>query len=285
MVTLRRCSKYFLAPILERTFVYSRYEEFLESISDSSRYRIVPLKDLPSEKTKARIAISLRHDVDWDLRSALEMAKIEHEYRMKATYFILHTARYYGVTKKDYVMHKHSIIPILQKIQNQYGHEIGWHNDLVTLECVYGIDPKSYLQQELQWLRRNGISIVGTAAHGSIYCRKFGFHNNYFFHDFPETLGEFPSNRSVNIKGRERFISKAYLRDFGLEYEAYHLPNVHSQFADCSSGGRNGRRWHPADLSLDGFSPGDRIVILTHPSLWGHSVYRKYLQLASFLLK
>lgn len=285
MKEFRKYLGYFLKPISERRFTYSRYEGFLESISDLSRYQIVPLKDLCQQSGEDRAVVSLRHDIDWDLSGAVEIARIEYEHNMQATYFVLHTAKYYGITRRNRVEHREKIIPILRRIQDAYGHEIGWHNDLVTLQCFYGIDPKEYLQEELQWLRNNGIKMVGTATHGSKYCYRFKYHNRYFFHDFSERMDEFPNNASVNINGNKVPITKACLRDFNFEYEAYHLPDVSFSFADCEFVGESKKRWHPEDLNLHNFKPEDKVVILTHPCHWGRSVCHKYLQLASFLLK
>jgi hypothetical protein len=261
----------------ERRFLYCYYEQFLSSISDSKRYKNVPLRDFTKTNPQERIVISLRHDVDRDLVGALEIARIEHQYNLRSTFFILHTAQYYGPTKKNYTKHNERIIPVLQKMQNEYGHEIGWHNDLVTLECIYGINPREYLKKELQWLRSNGINIVGSASHGSRYCYKFKYHNSYFFSEFSETVDGFPNNQMINTGDGQCFITKASLTEFGLEYEAYHLNN-NFYFSDSSFVEGKKSRWHPGELRLEEFKPGDKIIILIHPDHWNHSISHKFLK-------
>ena len=279
---LTRYLKYSIKPLQERRFVYSRYDRVLRSMSDSSRYQIMPLKDFSREKYREdRVTIFLRHDVDYDLTGALEMARIEHKYGFRGTYFILHSARYYGITRKNYVRHNDRIIPILLKMQDEYGHEIGWHNDLVTLECIYGVNPREYLQEELQWLRNNGIKIAGVAAHDSIYRRRFNYHNRYFFHDLSDnSLCE----QLVNVNGDQRFITKAYLKDFDLEYEAYNVEGISSSFGDCDFIGNKRRRWSLEDLRLADFGLGARIIIVIHPIHWARSICDKYMKLVSLLL-
>lgn len=279
-MVLARYLKYLVKPLAEREFVYDNYDRFLRSITESSRYRAMPLRELSSENPgDDHVAVSLRHDVDHDLRGALEMARMEHEYGLRGTYFILHSARYYGVTKKNYTRHNEWIIPVLRRIQDDYGHEIGWHNDLVTLECIYRVDPRKYLHEELQWLRDNGIEITGAAAHGSRYCRRFGYDNSYFFHDLS---GDSSTERFVNVNGEEVPITKACLEDFDLEYEAYHLQDISFYRGDCDVG--LNRRWSPEDLTLMDFAPGARIIVLIHPIHWGRSIAHKYRKLASLLL-
>lgn len=267
----------FLRIATEKQFLYAYYKRFLSSISDLKRYQVVPLKDFRKTNPPDRIVISIRHDVDWDLQSAMEMAKIEHQHNIKSTFFILHTEPYYGVTKKGRAEHREELIPELKKLQDEYGHEIGWHNDLVTLQCIYGIEPKRYLENELHWLRSNGIKIAGTASHGSIYCYKYKYHNGYFFNDFSELIEGFPSTDVINV-GREHCITaKASLAQFGLEYEAYHLDNGF-YFSDCKFI-KNGRlRWSPEELPLESFKQGDKIIILIHPEHWGNSIYHKFLR-------
>lgn len=270
-------SNSFLRFVSEKRFLYAYYERFLSAISDLKRYQIVPLKDFRKTNPPDHIVISLRHDVDGDLQSAIEMAKIEHQHNIKSTFFILHTAPYYGVTKKGRAEHSEELIPELKKLQDEYGHEIGWHNDLVTLQCIYGIDPKQYLQKELCWLRSKGIKITGTASHGSIYCYKYKYHNSYFFSEFSEPIDEFPSTSVINIGQEHCIIAKASLAQFGLEYEAYHLDNGF-YFSDSAfvKGGR--LRWSPEGLHLEGFKVKDKVIILIHPEHWDHSMYRKFLK-------
>jgi len=55
------------------------------------------------------------------------------------------------------------------------------------------------------------------AAHGSPYCREYGYRNNYIFREF------YPDDNYVMKNGKKIKIKKISLDEFGLEYEAYHL--------------------------------------------------------------
>jgi len=122
----------------EYNFSYAEYSRFLMKISDQSKYKNVTLNDFLQTKTTLPV-ISLRHDIDGNIDSALKIAEMEYRHNINATYFILHTAEYYGTTEKNYEKHNEEIIPLLKKLQDDYNHEIGWHNDLVTLDFIYGI--------------------------------------------------------------------------------------------------------------------------------------------------
>ena len=127
--------------------------------------------------------IGLRHDIDVDLNVAFQFSEIESNLGFRSTYFILHTAPYYLANSNNMAVHSEKIIPILKTMQDDRHFEIGWHNDLVTLQVIYNINPVTFLHNELNWLRSNGINIVGTAAHGSNYCKTYHYMNFYFFEE------------------------------------------------------------------------------------------------------
>jgi hypothetical protein len=227
-------------PLTEGAFTYARYEAWLDTLGG---VRVGPLKELREAEGPF---VGLRHDVDDRLESALELGRLEHERGIRATYFILHTAPYYADRDR--------VLRTLHTLQDDYGHEIGWHNDLVTLRLVDGVDVGDYLDAELAWLRAGGIELTGTAAHGSPHCYRLGYHNNYVFLGWDEPEPGFP---------RTDVGPKLDPAEYGLEYEAYHLP-YDTHVSDSRFEG--GRRAHPS-----AFVPGGRTVVLVHPCHWDRS--------------
>lgn len=263
-------------PARERRFTYDRYDAFLARLLADPRVEPLPLRQLATADPDGRVLVGIRHDVDDRLESALQMAELEHRRGVRATYFVLHTARYYG--ERD-----PRLLDALRRLQ-ELGHEVGWHNDLVTLQLVYGIDPVEYLARELRRLRGNGIDVVGTAAHGSIHCHRLGFHNNEFFLDWPEAVpGGRTSRARIPVAGEERELRRGRLADFGLEYEAYHL-GEDRYFSDARFDER-GRRWHPELLDLGELGPGERAVVLVHPCHWDRSLGAKYVRVVKRLTR
>ena len=263
-------------PALERRFTYGRYDAFLARLVADPRVEVLTLRQLATADPGRRVLLGLRHDVDDRLDSALRLAELEHRRGVSATYFVLHTARYYDE-------HDPRLLEALRQLQ-ALGHEIGWHNDLVTLQLVYGLDPVEYLGRELGRLRENGIDVVGTAAHGSIYCHRLGFHNNEFFLDWPKAVpGGRTSRARVPVGGEEVELRRGNLADFGLEYEAYHL-GEDRYFSDARFDER-GRRWHPDLLELGDLRPRERVVVLVHPCHWDESLGAKYARVVRRLAR
>jgi hypothetical protein len=245
-----------LFPLTERAFVYGRYDGWIAGLAPAT---VVPLRELAVTPAPA---VGLRHDVDSRLESALALARIEQAHGVRATYFVLHTSSYY----RD----REATLRSLRVIQDDLGHEIGWHNDLATLQLVHGVDAATYLARELEWLRAAGIRITGAAAHGSPHCHRLGYLNNYVFSGWDEPQPGFPRT-NVGVKLNPT--------DFGLEYEAYHLPND-LYFSDSSFDGS--RRRHPAGVQLD---QAQRTIVLIHPCHWDASTFAKWRRLAAKLAR
>ena len=237
----------FLFPFTESRFTFAWYERFLDRLADRD---VVLMRDF----ARGHGDLALRHDVDSRLESALELARRENDRGLHATYFVLHTAPYWIRT---------DLLERLRELQS-LGHEIGFHNDLVTLERVQDVNIETYARQELDRLRNGGIEIVGAAAHGSPWCHRLGFHNNYAFAGWDEPLEGFPSHTVKHKLDPE---------GLGLEYEAYHVPRD-DYFSDSSF--VDGRRQHPVDLEL---AAGRRTVILVHPCHWDWSGFAKVRRL------
>jgi hypothetical protein len=240
----------FLFPITEHAFTYARFARWLDTILDVPTVRLGELS-----AAEGRV-LALRHDVDDRLDSAVEFGRLEHGRGIAATYFVLSTAPYYRSGDP-------ALVRALRRLQDDFGHEIGWHNDLVTLEKVYGVDAGEHLDRELSWLRDEGIRIRGSASHGSPWCYRLGFHNNYVFAGWDEPIPGFPAHEVAR---------KLDPAEFGLEYEAYHL-DYDTYYSDSDFAG--GTRWHPDRTVL-----GERTVVLLHPCHWDRSSPAKAARLA-----
>ena len=250
----------------DTNFTWEKYAAFLKKISDTSKYIVLPLNEFRQTFNNKKIIIGLRHDVDVDLNVAYQFSQVETDLGFRSTYFILHSAAYYLENPNNMEVHTNKILPILKSMQNDKHFEIGWHNDLVTLQIVYNINPVTFLHNELNWLRSNGIKIYGTASHGSTYCKTYHYLNYYFFEEctYP-VVTTYVNNISVPKDGKSITILKGKLADFNLQYEAYFLNN-NKAFSDATI--TNGIRWNIGMLDLSLLQPGDRAIILLHPIHW-----------------
>jgi hypothetical protein len=250
----------------DTNFAYEKYADFLIKVSDTSKYLVLPIDEFRKRSDTNKIVIGLRHDVDNDLKIAYRFSQTEKKLGFRSTYYILHTADYYLASPTNKAIHTDSILPILKDMQNNSHFEIGWHNDLVTLQVVYHIDPVDFLHKELAWLRGNGLKITGSASHGSNYCRVYNYLNFYFFEECTwPIVGQFVNNVEIPDGNNKIILKKGRFSDFGLDYEAYFLNN-NKYFSDASF--INGQRWDIGMLDLNSLKKGDRVIILLHPIHW-----------------
>jgi hypothetical protein len=250
----------------DTNFTYEKYSRFLSAIADTKKYIVLPINEFRKKIDNNKIVIGLRHDVDVNLDLAYQFSMEEWKLGFRSTYYILHTANYYLANPGNKAVHSESIIPILKTMQNDGHFEIGWHNDLVTLQVVYNINPFNFLKQELTWLRSNGINIYGSASHGSGYCHTYGYLNYYFFEECSSPAAiQYPNNITIPVGSKKVTLTKGKFSDFDLEYEAYFLNN-NKYFSDASIVG--GIRWNIGMLDLNSLKAGDRVIILLHPIHW-----------------
>ena len=186
----------------------------------------------------------IRHDVDHSLEQAEIMAQYEESLGLKSTYFILPSAPYFKDIDKcmntlRYIIH--------------LGHEIGYHNNLVSQWVLTGRDPGAILEEHLKLFKDHWINITYMIDHGSSECHRYRFLNGYVF-TFAKMNPAYPSHEMVN--GNK--IPKIDAEKFGLKV-AFHFGKP---FSDIKG-----------DLkSLDSFkesiSKRERIYISMHPDYW-----------------
>ena len=115
-------SESILPKVTESTFSYSRYENFLVDLKEKG-YQFTSFTE-PLENLKNNPSILLRHDIDFTLEKALEMAKVEKAQNISSTFFIMLSSVFYNVFTSE-------SRELLKEILN-LGHNLGLHFDCAT---------------------------------------------------------------------------------------------------------------------------------------------------------
>jgi len=96
------------------------YRELLEAAKDGGY-------DFASFDRHPRAGdVFLRHDIDLSLEAALEMARLEHELGVRATYFLMTTSTFYNLDSH--------VGLYTQRQLRQWGHAVGLHPDYPRAE-------------------------------------------------------------------------------------------------------------------------------------------------------
>lgn len=241
-------------------FTWELYTKLLLELS-KEKYLVLPLNEMRNTFSNSRVVVGLRHDIDMNPFKALEMAKIEKDFGITATYFVLPTADYYGHIYRTGLNRSTGLDSLIRRLYNT-GTEIGMHNDLLTAMIEYGFDPFTFNNNEMAFLRSLGIPVYGTASHGSPIAKKT-VPNYQIFSDFAQ-------GDSITYEGKKYPIGKYSLRDYGFEYEAYFL-NFNFYFSDSGGKWNDGQGFAGILDKLEKSAPGERIQILAHPDWWGKS--------------
>lgn len=235
--------------------------ELFEVIAD----RTITFSDDPGDQP-----IYLRFDIDANFDKAHQMACLCNEYGVKATFFILNTASYFAHP---------DTLRLCKWIQDK-GHEIAWHNNLITEwlkeHALTGGLPDSKPLHPQQWLQfrldailmkfsAHGINIRGSASHGDPLCHLRGYINYEVFEECPRT------QEAHGFKQPDFEIPKVSMKLFGLDWEAYHVP--YDLYLSESGGKKwtvremkqDAREW---DVKIDVINHYKSIQILIHPQHW-----------------
>ena len=220
----------------------------------------------------------LRHDVDRKLpETGILQARADAEFGVRATTFLLHTAPYF-----DYSPALRDMVREIAAL----GHDVELHIDAIgewAEAMAAGQQPPDLWEcmwRPLRFLREEcGLPVRGCASHGNRLCGKMGFNNYHVFSDWA-----LPEHNKL---GHDRYA----LADFGIDYEAYHLPRI-GAVADSGGQWRGGMRcecpdprgWHREnyptvedrlalrDAVIEAFSRCEAGVlhVLIHPNWWSY---------------
>jgi hypothetical protein len=231
-----------------RTF--NDYRMFIEK-AKTNGFKFVPLVYFTKPSGPTDKIIGMRHDVDSELNHALKIAKIEFDAGIKATYFVLHTAKYFcddiatGKLKAD-------LVEKLLYLQNTLGHEIGLHVDMMPIEIVYKKNPDTYVNDLIAKLENQGIRIHGIAPHGNLFQH---IYRKPFLKKDQEHINNIFANPYKQFD----------VKQWNLEYEAYSL-NHDTYFSDARF--VNAKRWDFSCIDDNFYKNNSRTIILTHTIHW-----------------
>ncbi len=270
-----------------------RYDALLRGLRDIPNLRFVTALELyQHDPTEQGLLCHIRHDVDGDLVSARAQAILEHELGIKSTYYILHTAPYYGLWNADRKRFERNVsaIGVYQEIE-KLGHEVGLHSDPLFLYQNHNVDGVGALRTELEWLRSNGLTVAGTVAHNSVTT--YGAVNYAVFKGRNVSFIAPPGPAAVEKDGKWAPLQVISEQELGLDYEGndlfwqthtrveyYCLMSQNEWFYQAFEGGsilpknqsERAEEWKPQETVLDEIvrlKGPVHLVLSVHPMHYG----------------
>ena len=269
-----------------------RYRELLKGLLAIQGTRFMMARDLVNYRpSKNEIICHVRHDVDGDIDSALQQAGIEASLGIQTTYYILHTAPYYGDWDGAIFERHEAMAKVYKKIQG-LGHEVALHTDGLGLYRFQKTDGAAGVKAELAWLRSNGLKITGTAGHNS--AGVYGAENFALFKGRPLSTLAPAGPIAVIHNGRGGLLQQLDEKSLGLDYEANdiflqkevpiqyfalrgandwrHQVYNPDKIPDFPEQLWNGSQWHSQEEVIDCLAAGPRnvyAIFAVHPEFYG----------------
>lgn len=198
----------------------TQYERLLRDLNEMSHIECLPFRDLIGrEPIAGQVLCGIRHDIDIDVSAALQHAELEKQYGVRSTWFVLHTAPYYGFFDNSGFKRHYCMRHVYRRLQD-YGHEVAMHTDPLLVYQTHGMDGAEALKTEIEWLREGGIDIVGTTAHNSVSV--YGAANFAIFKGRPQSFAARPEDCPTEVVHNGAWSPLGVLdeRSIGLSYEA-----------------------------------------------------------------
>jgi len=191
---------------------FTSYQSMLTRLQKLENLEICSMSSLAKERRSDRKRLGLRHDIDADPEMGVEMAKLLNKYEVEGTFYLLHSAPYYGQFFETELIRNPLVEDWVCEINNT-GVELGLHTDPLGIALNQGINGCDALLVELSWLRSLGARISGTAAHNSFPVHRA--ENFDFFHEYCLWDRELEFEQLVGSH-----LATLSAVSLGLEYEA-----------------------------------------------------------------
>ncbi|MBN1942502.1 MAG: hypothetical protein JW849_04325 [Phycisphaerae bacterium] len=202
------------APLRKKRLLatFAEYGEFIHALRKLPRVRFVPMRELLSPGQDDHVRCALRFDVDMDPIAAVRLARFNARYGLCGSFYLLHTAMYYGVFDENGFVRNPRLREWVRALVLA-GAEIGLHIDPLTVYFLHHRDGLESVRTELNWLRTGGVSVNGVAAHNSYPL--FGAENFEIFREY--TTAE---RSALTVNGVSCPLGSVPLADWELTYEA-----------------------------------------------------------------
>ena len=168
-------------------FSYKKLEDLFDKINELGETKT--FKSFSNQKE-----FLIRHDVDYDLKKAYELAELENKKGIVATFFVLPTTPFYNIMAKE----NQEILSSILKM----GHEIGLHYDLSIDDTQHFFDLNIKILEIAVKQKIHSVSLHNPSVHGNFKEFK-GYNNAYSFPFFNEKY--YISDSCFDFRGKNIF--------------------------------------------------------------------------------
>lgn len=232
-------------------FVYSEWDKLCKEICSKNIIRV----DQILQQRKNSKWISIKHDVETNVLKALHLARIEHKYNIKATYYV----------QADLVR---SNFKLLQEIKS-LGHEVTYHYDV--LDANNGDLDKSIIdfKNNVNMFLKYGFDVRTVCPHGNPIMIRDGWSSNKDFFRSLQVQAMFPNVLDMVVQLPERENSGyTYISDAGYSFKEI----VNIQNNDLKNHGDIEIKNYAELINI--INTRDNVILSAHPHRWEPSKFK-----------
>ena len=241
-------------------FIYSEWNKFCLEVS--SKYNCIRVDEIPNQPLNGSW-ISIKHDVETNVKKALKIAKIEKKYNIRATYFI-----------QSYLLLDN--INLLQDISD-LGHEVSYHYDVLDSNKGNMTAAIEEFSDTVSKFQKHGFEVNTVCPHGNPLMQRDGWSSNKDLFRNKNVVNLYPNIFDVVVQAEQIIKSEfIYISDAGYEWKL--IGNIDSN--DVVNNG---------DITIGSISNmiglvglHKKAVISSHPHRWSESYFLASLHLILF---
>ncbi|MDA9891476.1 hypothetical protein N9D47_02500 [Planktomarina temperata] len=230
-------------------FVYRNWDRFCLELS--KKYNCIRVDEIINQPLN-RPWIAIKHDVETNVKKALEIAKIEKKYNIKATYFV-----------QSYLLSDN--IELLKSISDM-GHEVSYHYDVLDSNGGNMAAAIKEFSDTVSRFRKHGFEVNTVCPHGNPLMQRDGWSSNKDFFRNKDVVKLFPGIFDIVVQ-TESFVTSefAYISDAGYGWKL--IGNIDSN--DIVNNGDIEIGDIGNMLELVGLH--NKVIISSHPHRWSQS--------------
>lgn len=233
-------------------FEYKKWDEFCKKLYDADKIGI------PACEVNNIIGryIVLKHDVETDVPRAIELAKIEHKYGHRGSYYV-----------QAYLMKDKKNIDFLKQMQ-QMGHEISYHYDVMDSNKGNLDNAIAEFETNKRIFEENGFSITTVCQHGNPVVERIGYTSNRDFFRSQRIQDLYPDIADIMVDYKEKYHTDyTYYSDAGRKFSAIYDPINN----DIVSSDDKNIKYENLDEVFTAMQKVDNVILSTHPHRWTKS--------------
>lgn len=255
-------------------FEYKKWDEFCKRLHEAGLTSI-PACDVGESKGRY---IVLKHDVETDVPRAVELAKIEHKYGHRGSYYV-----------QAYLMKEKKNVDLLKQLQ-QMGHEISYHYDVMDSNKGNLENAITEFEDHRLLFERYGFHIITVCQHGNPVIERVGYTSNRDFFRSQRVQELYPNVADIMVNYKEKYHTDyTYYSDAGRKFSTIYDPINN----DRVNSEEKNIKYEDLNEVFDAIKSAGNVILSTHPHRWTksaveytikNSVFKAIKGTAKFLL-